>query len=371
MGSKTIRKRLKQDEFEVLEKYRAIKEKSIEFGVDPKNVRSGWLKFDKYASLNFKNPLFEDPDKAEIKDIDFDSIFKNKIKPIKLKSVKKDNLTGIFDRAVYTDVHINMNPNPDGHSLYGGRWNKEDIHKRLEDFVQHIVDNQKSNVLYLDDLGDFMDGLSGLTTRGGHVLPQIMTDQEAYDVGVSFKIKMIDFLVNHYETIHCRNVCNDNHAGAFGYFVNSAFKSYIELKYPDNVKITNQRKFIDHYIIKTKGKYNYGFIILHGKDDKNRKYGMSPKLTDKDQRVLENYINENFLVQKNLILEVSKGDSHQRIFDDASSSLFYYYNYGAFSPSSNYIQTNFQKGKSGFDTFNYTKNKRRPTNIPSEFEWSL
>ncbi len=281
----------------------------------------------------------------------------------------KFHLDGLFDRAVYTDTHINMDPNPSGHSLYGGRWNKEDIEERLEVFVNHILSDQQSRILYLDDLGDFMDGLAGQTTRGAHLLPQIMTDQDAYDFGVSFKTRMIDALIPYYDKIICHNVCNDNHAGAFGYMVNSAFKDYIELKYGNRVEVINYRKFIDHYIIETESEFNYCFILCHGKDMSEKKFGQNPKLTDKDQRTIDDYIDAHFLNQKNLIIEYSKGDSHQRLFDDTSSSKFNYYNYMAFSCSSNYIQTNFKKGKSGFDFFNYRRGYKRPVNIPDEFEW--
>ena len=328
----------------------------------------------KFLPYHYKEPSYNIVFKENfIKEssIDFENIFNTKIEPIKIALNKTKGLNGLFDRAVYTDAHINMNPNPTGFSLYGGRWNIEDINDRNSSFVNDIISDQNSRILYLDDLGDFMDGLNGQTTRGGHELPQLMPDQDAYDVGLSFKIKMIDALIPFYDKIVCHNVCNDNHAGSFGYFVNSAFKKYIELKYPKRVEVINLRKFINHYIVYTGGKYDYGFILCHGKDEKEKKFGMNPKLVDKDRAFIDDYIDENYLCRKNLVLEFSKGDSHQKLFDDTSSSRFYYYNYLAFSPSSNYIQTNYKKGKSGFDFFNYIEGKKRPKMNPDEFEWII
>lgn len=338
----------------------------------PREDVSSW----KFLPHHYKEPTYHivfKPrfEEVEEKQFDFDKIFKNKIKPVQVPLNLKEDLEGLFDRAVYSDAHLNMNPNPDGYSLYGGRWNEEDIDSRNEKFIKHIITDQTSRVLYLDDLGDFMDGLDKQTTRGGHELPQIMSDEDAYDLGLSFKIKQIDSLILHYDKIYVRNICNDNHAGKFSYFVNSAFKKYIELKYPERVEVFNQRKFIDHYIIECDGPYNYGFITSHGKDSKEKKFGMNPKLTDKDQRVIDDYIDEHYLCQKGLILQFDKGDSHQRIFDNTSSSRFSYHSYFAFSPSSNYIQTNFKKGKSGFDFFNYRKGYKMPVNIPDEFEWHV
>lgn len=358
---------------DILKEYRGVKKVSTQTQTPIEDIDYYWDKSSKDYSVNIKNRFYKprDANSASERDIDFESIFKGKIKPVKVSLNTNNSLNGLFDRAVYTDAHINMNPNPDGYSLYGGRWNKEDIDFRNEKFIKHIIKDQTSRVLYLDDLGDFMDGQNKQTTRGGHELPQIMTDEDAYDFGLRFKIKQIDSLILYYDKIYVRNICNDNHAGKFSYYVNSAFKAYIELKYPGRVEVFNQRKFIGHYIIKCKGKYDYGFITSHGKDSKEKKFGMNPKLTDKDQRVIEDYIDEHFLSRENLILQFDKGDSHQRIFDNTSSSRFNYHSYFAFSPSSNYIQTNFKKGKSGFDFFTYRKGYKMPVNIPDEFAWHV
>jgi hypothetical protein len=277
-------------------------------------------------------------------EIDFLNIFKDVIKPIEVKE-KKVTEKALFDRAVLTDVHIGMKVT-DGYSLYDGLWNETELFKRLEIFVNEIVNNQKSNVLLLHELGDFMDGYNAMTTRGGHELPQNMDNQKAFDVGLTFKITMVDFLVQHYDKIHIVNICNDNHAGSFGYIVNSAFKTYIELKYPDNVVVVNQRKFIDHYFFK-----NRCFILTHGKDDKSLKFGFKPKLDSVQIEKVKNYIDEYKL--HNYEIEFGKGDSHQLLFDYTSSTAFEYQNFGAFSPPSDWVKTNFKNTKSSFTTMNY------------------
>ena len=59
MGRKTIRKRLKLDEAELIENYRRIKEEAEAEGVPVSSISSGWIK-NKNASLHFKNPLFSE-----------------------------------------------------------------------------------------------------------------------------------------------------------------------------------------------------------------------------------------------------------------------------------------------------------------------
>jgi hypothetical protein len=283
------------------------------------------------------------------KEIDFLSIFKDKIEPIVIKNKSKN--IAKFDRAVFTDTHIGMDVNKDGFSLYDGEWNEDQIFKRLEIFVNEIIKNKKSNTLFLNDLADFLDGWDGETTRGGHKLPQNMDNQKAFDVALLFKIRLVDALLQHYNFIKFVNICNDNHAGSFGYIVNSAFKTYIELKYPNNIEVINQRKFIDHYVIN-----NRCFILTHGKDEKSLKFGFKPKLDPVQIEKIKNYIDEYKL--HNYKIEFSKGDSHQLLFDHTSSTAFEYQNFGAFSPPSDWVKTNFKNTLSSFTTFNYYETQK-------------
>jgi hypothetical protein len=290
--------------------------------------------------------------KVDLEEIDFSKYFEGKITPIEVKA-KEVNPTALFDRAIITDVHVGMKVS-DGYSLYDGIWNEEELLKRRDVFVNEIVSNQKSNILILHELGDFMDGYNGMTTRGGHELPQNMDNQKAFDVAFGFKITLIDALVKYYNKIEIVNICNDNHAGSFGYIVNSAFKNYIELKY-SNVKVTNQRKFIDHYIFE-----NRCFILTHGKDDKSLKFGFKPHLDAVQIEKIKNYIDEYKL--HGYQIEFSKGDSHQLLFDLTSSTAFEYQNFGAFSPPSDWVKVNFKNTKSSFTTMNYYEKQKTINN---------
>lgn len=296
----------------------------------------------------------------EVKNIDFDTIISKHITPYKFKPASKDTGIFLFDRVVFSDVHIGMTTNQNGYSLYGGKWDEEEIENRLNILIEHIIINKKSNTLIVDELGDFVDGWDGETVRKGHSLPQNMDNEKAFDVAFNFKIKLLDSLAPYYSKIIFNNICNDNHAGSFAYVVNSAFKQFSEFKYR-HVIVNNIRKFIDHYLF---GKNC--FIISHGKDGKNLKFGFKPILDTKQIEKIDNYIKEHKL--HNYIIEFSKGDSHQKIFDESTSDSFDYYNYPAFSPSSEWVQTNFKKGFSGFEFFNFKEDGNK-IHIPYKFEW--
>ena len=289
------------------------------------------------------------------KEIDFLNIFKDKVQVLDLKINTTFKTTALFDRLVLTDIHIGMDVNKDGFSLYDGEWNEKVLFERLKEVVCHTLKNKKSNTLIIQDLGDYLDGFDGYTTRGGHKLPQNMDNQMMFDVGLLFKITLIDNLILHFDKIQFINICNDNHAGSFGYIVNSAFKSYIELKYPNNIEVTNQRKFIDHYIVK-----NRCFILTHGKDYKSLKFGFKPILDAIQIEKIKNYIDEYKLWSYKI--EFSKGDSHQLMFDFTSSTAFEYQNFGAFSTPSDWVKTNFKNTLSCFTHFNYYENQKTINN---------
>lgn len=304
---------------------------------------------------NYVAPVEED---KIAKEIDFLSIFKERVSPVIIENRGDYCTDTVFDRLVYTDVHIGMEVNPDGYSLYGGVWNEVEIFNRLRIMIVHTIKFKRSNVLHIDELGDFVDGWDGETTRKGHKLPQNMDNQGMYDVGVRFKIELIEGLVNHFDKIICHNICEDNHAGSFGYIINSAFKTYIELKYPGKVEVINQRKFIDHYFATPK----HCFPLTHGKDSKSLKFGFKPILDKAQENKIDNYIKEYFILQKDVKIEFCKGDSHQYITDNSTSKSFSYNNFPAFSPPSGWVQVNFQNSISGFVHYNYYNNGQKSIN---------
>ena len=99
-------------------------------------------------------------------------------------------------KAVRTDCHIGMNPNPRGKSLFQYEYNGDIYKKNTEIMFQDILKERelfgKFEVLFLEDLGDRADGWNGFTTRGGHELPQNMTNDEVFDVAVETEVELIE-----------------------------------------------------------------------------------------------------------------------------------------------------------------------------------
>ena len=363
-GNSRPRYYLKPNEWEVIQNHRnkGVTDACEQLGSGLENTPYMWLK-SKEASAFVRNPNYLEPEQATFKDLEdtiikkIDKTIKKGLKPVKRLEISFDK--SLIDVCVITDIHIGMNPNPNGFSLYGGKWDREELFERADLLIKHIISTKRSNSLVIFDLGDLQDGWDGYTVRKQHKLPQNMTNEEAFDCGFDFKVFIIQELKNVYDKIEFVNIVDDNHSGSFAYVTNKAVKSYIEATTP-NVSFKIQRKFIDHHIYGNKC-----FISTHGKDGVNLKFGFKPILDSKQVEKIENYISEYNLYQYDIYF--IKGDSHQDLFDNSTSQRFKYWNFPAFSPSSNWVQTNFKKGVSGFYSINFRNNTYRLN--PYYFKW--
>ena len=335
------------------------------YGLDKNSVKSSKLVSHNASHMTYNIAFFNEEEEA-ILDVDkhLDEVIQKYIEPVPSNVAGNIlNNNEWFDRLVYSDVHVNMNVNgKDGDALYEGKWDEEEVLKRLDLMIEHVKTFKKSNTLVITDLGDFLDGLSGQTTRKGHELPQNTNDKDAFELALKFKIKLVDSLVNDFDTIICNNITNDNHAGLFSYFVSSAVEKILTQRYSGKVQVNTMKRFINHYSI---GKHT--FVEMHGKDIGEMKFGFKPKLDAVQADKLDQYCKEYKLYNGNYI-EVSKGDSHQAIYDDTTSNDFSYYNYPAFSPPSNWVKTNYSNTRSGFNFFNIHKEKNLKISIPYWFE---
>lgn len=354
---------------------RRVKEKATIRGLDlPKGIQKppegcDISSFRYNTEANEWLPVFAKPDPEAETDItnvidhDFiEGVVKKHIKTQKITKTKQ-KVTDTFDRLIFTDVHVGMSTDGGRNvvPLYDNTWNAEELHRRGSKIVSHVLKYKKSDLLIIDDLGDFCDGLEGKTTRKGHDLPQNMNDKEAFENGVKFKIDMLDKLSQKYHQITVNCVCESNHGGIMEYFVNSLVAKMAEIKY-DNVQVNVLERFISHYSI---GQHT--FILSHGKDSESLKFGFKPVMDHKCEAKIDHYCTEYNLYNGNYI-EFSKGDSHQYITDFTSSNKFDYCSYPATSPASNWVATNFKNTISGIVFQTIEKSANIKTTTPYFFE---
>lgn len=253
-----------------------------------------------------------------------------------------------FDRLIITDVHIGLDTNKSGVALYGTEWNKEKLFFDLSEIDKIEI---KSNEIYIDCLGDFLDGYDGLTTRGGHSLEQNMSTKEQFKNGVEFFLQLCNFISKKYQKVTINFLTNDNHGGSFAEIFGYTIEKLLPLHF-SNINVNIQNEFINYYDVG-----NHTFILCHGKDKKFMKYGFSATPTKDNIQKVENYIFQK-RINLDRFIEFSKGDSHLYISSNGSSDIFDYVSYPTFAPNSEYVTTNFKKGKRGFvfQTIDYEKN---------------
>ena len=238
----------------------------------------------------------------------------------------------------FTDVHVGMHINNDIYD--SGKWNEKELFKALDRMTKEVVNRfDGHSTIIVEDFGDLVDGWDGQTTRGGHALPQNMSNSESFKNAAKFKIQLALNLAHLGAEIIFESVVNDNHGGDFCHITNIHAKEVLSYVLPD-VKYNMHSDFISHYIHR-----GVATIISHGKDKKQLKYGFGVKLDDRAKSHINAYIDRHDLHKYKI--RFKKGDSHQQLFD-FTNPKFDYLNYMALSPSSEWVSTNFSKGRRGF-----------------------
>jgi hypothetical protein len=139
----TLRKQIARNRKAILDEHEGVYNATESIDVPNSAMKHLWFKT-KEISAFVKNPNYVDVQEQAVKEIDFKAIFSEEFKPVEVAKKKKQ--LGFFDRLVYTDTHIGMNVNPEGNSLYGGKWDAEELFERLNIIINHVVRHQKRKI---------------------------------------------------------------------------------------------------------------------------------------------------------------------------------------------------------------------------------
>lgn len=217
---------------------------------------------------------------------------------------------------------------------YENEYNNKVVHQRMRKLVSKISELDDIfyvSKIYLVVLGDSLDGMNSLTTRGGHTLPQNMNNIEAFECFISSHTNLLYNLSYICSNIDVHLTSNSNHGGDFEYIANRALQMYF--KDTEHIDIKVYTKFINHFETN-----NYCYIITHGKDKKNLKYGMPKNLNEKVEIQIAQYIREHSITKP---VKVIKGDLH--LYNYEYGKLFEYKNVPSFFGGSGWVSDNFGK----------------------------
>lgn len=258
-----------------------------------------------------------------------------------LKKLPESNKKALF--VYLSDRHIGAYVN--GQALYDNQYNAQEYEDRMEEVYYQILKMHHLfgvfDDLYIVDLGDKMDGQNGYTTRGGHKLPQNMSNKQAFETAIKVEKNFFDKLIedNIAVTYHVLQNCNSNHGGDFDYMVNRALEMYLNAVYPW-VKTRMLTKFIEHEV--------YGehvFLFTHGKDDEDMKHGLPLHLNDKTENYFRKYLMYHNINPQTSYVSIIKGDLH--LANSQETYGFRYRNVLSLFGGSKWIGTNFGPNKPG------------------------
>lgn len=255
-----------------------------------------------------------------------------------------DNYSNKKSLFIYiSDTHIGAMTEID--SLYENYYSASVFKSRMNKLFDEVCLLQKTHGkfdnIFVLNLGDCIDGFNAQTTRGGHTLPQNLSNKEQFEVYTNTIIKFFDklFESNLANNLKFYSVGESNHAGSLEYVLNRTIEIYLNATYP-NIETKVFDKFLGHF------EYGDNTIILtHGKDSKNMKFGLPLTLDVKVEGFLNDYIYMNNIRTNNITLV--KGDLHQSAVQ--YGKRFKYKNVMSLYGSSAWIHTNFGSGKSGVD----------------------
>lgn len=272
----------------------------------------------------------------------FESYKSEKLKVIKQTKIARKQAL----KATITDLHVGLDPNPNSRSLFKYEYNNKIFNQNLDKVFNSIIKefntHGKFDVLFLDDLGDDLDGWNGFTTRGGHSLDQNMDNVEAFKLYVTGKLRLIENIIKAEvaNKVIIRSVSNDNHSGDFGHVANFAIEQILTRTYNKrSVDFIIMERFMEHFVYG-----DHTFILTHGKDIKHMKKGLPLILNDNTVAFVNEYIDHYNIRSKYIHLE--KGDLHQVSYQ--RTKKFDYRNFMSFAPPTNWQQHNYGDTYTGY-----------------------
>lgn len=313
-----------------------------ENGIDPEKVDYFWHKSKRF-SLHVTNKEDTVNILDTIKDIvaNYKPVF---VKNVKLKKEEQTVLKAL--KATITDSHVGLDPDKKGTSLFKYKYNAEIFNANIDHVIASIQKEHQTHgrfeVLFIDCLGDHMDGWNGETTRGGHKLDQNLGNAEQFRVFTVGFLRLVETVIgmNIADKVVVRAVTDCNHSGTFGEIAFMAIKAILDRVYGSEV-------FEFHILTRFMEHFYYGdhcHILTHGKDQESMKHGLPKELNDKTINYINSYIDHYEIRSKYIHLE--KGDLHTVNFN--RTKKFDYRNFMSFAPPSTWVQKNFGDTYSGY-----------------------
>lgn len=275
-----------------------------------------------------------------------------------LKQLRKENNSFSNEKAliVYlSDLHIGaMNKDTQYSTEYNSDVYYERLGKLLDEVITEIEETNPEKIIVIG-LGDMLDGYNQQTTRGGHPLPQNMSNKEQFTTYMDSMIYFFDVLVDNFKNdIEFIHVGQSNHGGDFEYGANKALEYILKLKSNGQVNVRIFEKNIEHF---TYGEHT--IILTHGKDTATMSRNMPMHVNPNAEKLINDYIYFNKIKSDSILF--IKGDLHNH--NSETLKNFKYINIPSIYGGSGYTDANFGYTKPATIIHILNKNKTRLNEI--------
>jgi hypothetical protein len=229
-----------------------------------------------------------------------------------------------------SDIHVGACCNSG--SLYTNNWNEEELERRLDTIIDLIGDNFGTvNTIVINMLGDYLDGMDGMTARRDHIMPQNMDNREQFNVFIRQMLGFIGQLSNYCSDIIIYAVPEGNHGGTADYMAIKALEYAVGKKFPD-IQFTVFEKYYGHY------EFNgHTYVIEHGKDGRFMTKAMPLNLNDQSSVMIRDWLDAEGIHESGI--HIIKGDLHSNNLN--SCRKFDYRNVLSLFGNSDYSMMNY------------------------------
>ena len=228
-------------------------------------------------------------------------------------------------------------------SLFNNEWNEAELIRRLEELVNRVSGLGVFDKIIINLLGDYLDGMDGMTARRDHVMPQNMDNKQQFNVFVKHMLHFIEDIQTLCNDVEVYAVPEGNHGGYADYFAIKALQYATNSYFPD-IKFVVFDKYFGMFT-----HLEHTYVIMHGKDGQFMKKPMPLNLNDSTSTLLRDWFDRENITSSNI--HVIKGDLHSNNLN--SCRKFDYRNVLSLFGDSDYSQMNYVSNSYGvsYDLF--------------------
>ena len=228
-------------------------------------------------------------------------------------------------------------------SLFNNTWNEAEFKRRLDSLLEKVINLGPFDTIVINFLGDYVDGMDGMTARRDHVMPQNMDNKEQFNVFIKHILHFIEGINLITNKIEIYAVPEGNHGGYADYFAIKALQFATKALLPA-IPFTVWDRYFGVFKHKS-----HNYVSLHGKDGKFMNRAMPLNLNDQTSALLRDWMDRENRTGENI--HVIKGDLHSNNLN--SCRKFDYRNVLSLFGDSDYSQMNYVSNMSGvsYDLF--------------------